>query len=440
MTERQRRRPTEERLSAYLAAELQRAERDYPSLPPARSTAAAVSISVGVLTLVIVLLAGVILLRPLWSANVGSDAAALAACRAAATEKYHNATVVGAFATTVGGVRGLPRGTNGPELANIPGEREAIACYLDGDFAGVGFPGIPPYHPDRALVVIVDEDILMIARGFSESMPIVAPVPPGETPPPTPEPSFNARACTGSDLRAQLGDGTANLSHVLLPVVLQNVSDTVCALVGYPTLDGVTLDGAAESITVGHGGWFGDPGRPGVLAPNGIGFGQVNIEGGTACPAYGTGSQVYATLRLGFPGGGSVDVPGSSFDTICGVGVSAFGVISAPTTTAFDTDAADVLGRYLDALVARDCPTALALATADFASDTNAFCAGSTRIVVLAVDPNPSLPDASQVEFTLTIRTSGGDVTLQDGSHTWFYTLTRQQDGAWRVSGGGGGP
>ena len=39
---------------------------------------------------------------------------------------------------------------------------------------------------------------------------------------------------------------------------------------------------------------------------------------------------------------------------------------------------------------------------------------------------------------TLTIK--GGDESLQDGDHLWFYTLRRQPTGAWRLSAGGSGP
>ena len=42
--------------------------------------------------------------------------------------------------------------------------------------------------------------------------------------------------------------------------------------------------------------------------------------------------------------------------------------------------------------------------------------------------------------FSTNLITEGGDASLPDGLHTWFYTLIRQADGAWRLVGGGSGP
>jgi hypothetical protein len=91
---------------------------------------------------------------------------------------------------------------------------------------------------------------------------------------------------------------------------------------------GITRDGVEEPIEVQHGSYFGGPGPPGVLAPEGVGIGAVNISGGNGRSVW-SGSRVYAILRIGLPGAGSVEIPGSTIDTICGVSVSAFGITAA---------------------------------------------------------------------------------------------------------------
>ena len=45
-----------------------------------------------------------------------------------------------------------------------------------------------------------------------------------------------------------------------------------------------------------------------------------------------------------------------------------------------------------------------------------------------------------QAIFSTNLITEGGDASMPDGLHTWFYTLLRQADGAWRLVGGGSGP
>ena len=146
----------------------------------------------------------------------------------------------------------------------------------------------------------------------------------------SPQPVADAPACRASDLHAQVGPIGVGLGNTVLPVTFFNISSTACTLIGYPSLMGITLGGAPESIPVGHGSYFGDPGPAANLAPNGIGFAVVNISGADACQAALSGRHtVYQVLRIGLPAGGSVDVDGSTFDTICGVFASLFGVPAA---------------------------------------------------------------------------------------------------------------
>ena len=62
------------------------------------------------------------------------------------------------------------------------------------------------------------------------------------------------------------------------------------------------------------------------------------------------------------------------------------------------------------------------------------------RVTGYSVFADPSIVNVNYVEFTLSMTTLGGDETVTDGSHTWFYSLVRQVGGAWRVGNGGGGP
>ena len=102
-----------------------------------------------------------------------------------------------------------------------------------------------------------------------------------------------------------------------------------------------------------------------------------------------------------------------------------------------DAAPAEVLGAYLRALKAGDCKTAHALTTSSFGSDGE-LC-GHLRVKSYTPVGVPATA-GDQVIFSTNLITEGGDASMPDGLHTWFYTLTRQADGAWRLVGGGSGP
>src|ERR1700730_17337247 len=81
-------------------------------------------------------------------------------------------------------------------------------------------------------------------------------------PSPSPPPSASGRPCQPSDLRVQIGGIDVGLGNTNLPVTFVNDSSSACALIGYPSLLGITAAGAHESISVGHGSYLGDPGPP----------------------------------------------------------------------------------------------------------------------------------------------------------------------------------
>jgi hypothetical protein len=169
---------------------------------------------------------------------------------------------------------------------------------------------------------------------------------------PTPRPyPTDARACRTADLAVRVGQPGAGLGNTNLPVEFVNTSGSPCLLNGYPTISGLGADGSLAPLPVSQGSYFGDPGPAANIAPGEVA--ALNISGADACPAAQTGERrSYPTLRIGLPGGGSVDVRVGAFDTVCGVWVSRFGVpadevpvpipspspltarISAPTTAA----------------------------------------------------------------------------------------------------------
>ena len=97
-----------------------------------------------------------------------------------------------------------------------------------------------------------------------------------------------------------------------------------------------------------------------------------------------------------------------------------------------------VLDAYLLALQAGDCATTQAYAVDRFPTDGE-LC-GHVNVLSYRSDAYTSKPSADQVELAATLTIKGGDQSLQDGDHLWFYTLRRQPTGAWRLSAGGSGP
>lgn len=98
-----------------------------------------------------------------------------------------------------------------------------------------------------------------------------------------------------------------------------------------------------------------------------------------------------------------------------------------------------VLGAYLTLLQAGNCDRASALATPGSSDGTHDYC-DLMRVTGFDLASEPAQINADEVEFSLVLGTSGGDETVPDGSHAWFFALVRQPGGAWRVNGGGSGP
>ena len=99
-----------------------------------------------------------------------------------------------------------------------------------------------------------------------------------------------------------------------------------------------------------------------------------------------------------------------------------------------------VLTTYLEALVRGDCSAGKALGTCSFTFGNGELC-GSTTVSRYTILGDPSMPNPQEAVFATTLVTSGFDGGLvAPGSMTWFYTLRLQEDGSWRLTGGGSGP
>jgi hypothetical protein len=135
----------------------------------------------------------------------------------------------------------------------------------------------------------------------------------------------DARPCQSSDLRMSPGRSGVGLGHTNVAIQFTNRSATACVLLGYPKVAGIPASGPSTPLAATHGSYFGDPGPPANIAPGQTA--AVNVSGADACHAAQEGQhRFYRRLRIGLPGGGSMDAPAAPFDAICGVSVSQFGV------------------------------------------------------------------------------------------------------------------
>ena len=96
-----------------------------------------------------------------------------------------------------------------------------------------------------------------------------------------------------------------------------------------------------------------------------------------------------------------------------------------------------VLVAYLGALVAGDCQTARALSTP--VARGGVSC-DRPRLTSFSNPGEGARPTDGEIVYAIEITTAGGDISLPDGEHPWFYDVLRGPNGVWRVNGGGSGP
>jgi len=98
----------------------------------------------------------------------------------------------------------------------------------------------------------------------------------------------------------------------------------------------------------------------------------------------------------------------------------------------------EVLSVYLEALKAGRCRTANRLTTSSFATDGE-LC-GHVKVWSYTEPGQPALPGNGEAIFSTVLSVSGADGSMTNGKNTWFYVLRQQDDGEWRLVGGGSGP
>ena len=151
------------------------------------------------------------------------------------------------------------------------------------------------------------------------------PAPP-YVPPEEPVVTFptDARPCQSADLDVRAGPGGGGMGNELSQFLFTNRSTTPCVLNGYPTIAGVSANGDLTELSATQGTYFGDPGPPANIAPGEVA--ALNVATVGPCKTDPAQSIVFPTLRLGLPGGDTVDVSGEGIDIFCGISVSLFGV------------------------------------------------------------------------------------------------------------------
>ena len=98
-----------------------------------------------------------------------------------------------------------------------------------------------------------------------------------------------------------------------------------------------------------------------------------------------------------------------------------------------------VLGVYLEALKAGDCKAARRLAARTFIPGNGELC-GQLKVTSYKDPGEPALAGNGEAIFSTTLTVTGADDSIRDGDNVWFYTLMKQTDGQWRLTGGGSGP
>ena len=79
------------------------------------------------------------------------------------------------------------------------------------------------------------------------------------------------------------------------------------------------------------------------------------------------------------------------------------------------------------------------LATDDYADTTTDLCSsGHLRGTGKHIEQVPAFR-SGEAEFMTALTFSGTDIG-NDGTFDWFYSLTQDRNGAWRIVGGGTGP
>lgn len=98
-----------------------------------------------------------------------------------------------------------------------------------------------------------------------------------------------------------------------------------------------------------------------------------------------------------------------------------------------------VLEVFLKTLVIHDCAAAMELSTPAGFAEVGGFCERINVVdFVIRGDAMSDHPDA--VTFATRLTIDGANDVMAPGDHAVFFSLAREPDGPWRVSGGGTRP
>ena len=125
-----------------------------------------------------------------------------------------------------------------------------------------------------------------------------------------------------------------------------------------------------------------------------------------------------------------------------GLALAALALLSGCSRPSLPSDSAPpevVLEAYLHAFKAGDCATARALGTATFVVGNGELC-GALDLISYTISKPPATPNDHEVVFGTLETTHGGDGSVPEDPHIWFYDVQRQPNGPWRITGGGSGP
>jgi hypothetical protein len=125
----------------------------------------------------VALVAGGCAAGTLTSPSPGTESPIVQPCATAAIG--YSGRVVASYVTTVGAIRAMALNAHHSDLwPDITGDHAAVLCYIDGSVAK-GPPGLaagtePPTY-DRAVVAVINGKTDLIAAGYRDNLPAVAP-------------------------------------------------------------------------------------------------------------------------------------------------------------------------------------------------------------------------------------------------------------------------
>jgi len=99
------------------------------------------------------------------------------ACASAAVA--YTGRVAGSFVTTIGAIRAMALNVHDPNhWSGLAADHAAVLCYIDGQISKAppppAFGTVPPSF-DRVVAVVIDGQPDLIAAGYRDNVPLVAP-------------------------------------------------------------------------------------------------------------------------------------------------------------------------------------------------------------------------------------------------------------------------